>query len=638
MQYVGNEVGNAIRADMFTSEFSAVRHESMKNSCRFDAVPASTYMEIAKDAFIKYYQDGVMELRDVVLLAPYVTDCESPREIRTLIKKEIDYLKFIISSISLETDGQESSEWIRHAEGYMYKVNIPKKSVNKPLELKDTYPVSKRPLVINAFTKQSGRDKAWNINLFTYKGDGEELLEFEIPQEVAENLQGYMVTPNMIDCMVGEAIGCMGEKNWSGRAYDSLVWYGALPHKVFVHVRRVHSAAIPDGSCFDITLLDEEGNVFADIKNYKIRYGVENRQELLNDKSASRDKSNPFGGIYDGYSTAKHSRTVDDISNENNAVKYISNLSWRQMNCRDRSIAMLLGHKNDMLVNYFKFLIGAKRGYYLAGVGLGESVDWREEIFHTKILEKLGYKLKISFIDRQKGIHSEVAEVIDNGRPVCVWLDEYYLFYTPFYLNSHTGHIAVINGYNREKKLYSIFDHNHLRSLNMSKEVNYGQFYCTFDTVENIYLQQDEDKNFIVTLDRVPDEGTIETGKLHDQFKKTVKYLLLSNKAAGKDVYTVYDSVKEKGNNLDIGCIDRLYAQLGGKELLIDTLLKYFCHDNEDKKHVEDLGIKIIDNSNKLINNYVTSLYREKAMPISRVEECIEVVENSTLEFLKQFE
>ncbi|OPZ87939.1 MAG: hypothetical protein BWY74_03275 [Firmicutes bacterium ADurb.Bin419] len=176
-----------------------------------------------------------------------------------------------------------------------------------------------------------------------------------------------------------------------------------------------------------------------------------------------------------------------------------------------------------------------------------------------------------------------------------------------------------------------------MRLYNTSKEVNYGQFYCNFDTIENIYLNQEKDKSFIITLDRMSDEEPLGTDKLHNQFKETIKYLMLSNKA-GKDVYTVYNSVKEKGNNLDIGCIDRLYAQLGGKELLIDTLIKYFCPDNEDKKHIQDLGMEIISHSNKLINNYVTSLYRGKAMPLDRVEECIEVLENGTFEFFRQFD
>lgn len=135
------------------------------------------------------------------------------------------------------------------------------------------------------------------------------------------------------------------------------------------------------------------------------------------------------------------------------------------MNCRDRSIALLLGHKDDMLVNYFKFFIGAKRGYDLKGCGLEESDNWMEEIFHSKVLEKLGYKLRITDIDNQKNIHSAVSQVIDDERPVCVWFDEYYLFYTPFYLNSHTGHIAVVNGYNKEKSctrflITTIYDHS----------------------------------------------------------------------------------------------------------------------------------------------------------------------------------
>ncbi|WP_010250905.1 BtrH N-terminal domain-containing protein [Acetivibrio cellulolyticus] len=634
MQCVNDGVENVIHADTFISEFSAVRHESMQNSCKFDRVPASTYMEIAKDAFIKYYQDGFMELRDVVLFAPFVSDSENPAEIRTLIKKETDHLKFIISSKTLETDGHGNFKWIKHAEGLMYKVNASKTTGNVPKDIKSGYSGGKNVTSINAYTKQSGQDKVWNINLCTCKGDREALLEFEIPEEMVEILQGYMLTPNIIDCLVEESVGCVAEGSWSTAAYDSLVWYGAIPQKGYINIEKITHEDMPDSSGYDIKLFDQDGNILVDIRNYKIIFHNENQKEICNESASVKEKTNPFGGIYDGYSTAKHSRTVDDISSENNAVKYVSSLSWRQMNCRDRSIALLLGHKDDMLVNYFKFFIGAKRGYDLKGCGLEESDNWMEEIFHSKVLEKLGYKLRITDIDNQKNIHSAVSQVIDDERPVCVWFDEYYLFYTPFYLNSHTGHIAVVNGYNKEKKLYSVFDHNHLRSFNTSREIEYGRFYCTFETLENIYSNQGKEQSFIITLDKISDEDQLETGKLHEQFMDTVKFLILNNKA-GKDAYTVYNSVKEKGNNLDIGCIDRLYAQLGGKELLIDTLLKYFCPDSKEKKHIQDLSIKIINDSNMLINNYVTSLYRGKAMHVDRVEECIKVIENSTLEFFK---
>jgi hypothetical protein len=614
------------------SEFSAVRHESMLSSCRFDRVPVSTYMEIAKDAFIKYYQDGFMELRDVMFFEPFELDDENPAKIRTLIKKEADYLEFIISSKAIQNDEQRSSQWIKHAKGIMCREKAPKTMSNGLIDIKNRCGGIETAASLKAYAKKSGEDKEWNINLHIYKGDGEALLEFEIPEEMPQIFKGYMLTPNIIDCMLDKSVEYMTGKGWKPVACDKLVWYGEVTQKTYLYIKRISNEDVSEGSSYDITLLGKDGNILMNIVNYKTVFHDEGKKEICNE-ALSKEKLNPFGGIYDGYSTAVHGKTVDDIISDNNAVKYVSGLTWRQMNCRDRSIALLLGHKDDVLVNYFKFFIGAKRGFDLGNIGLEESDDWMEEIFHNKVLEKLGCKLRVTDIGL-KDINSEICKVIDDGKPVCVWFDEYYLFYTPFYLSSHTKHIAVISGCNKEKKVYSVLDHNHLRSLNNSREVDYGRFYCTFDTIDNIYSCQDNEQRFIITLDRISEIDLIKTGKLHEQFMDTVKFIILNNNA-GKDAYTVYNSVKEKGNSLDIECIDKLFAQLGGKELLIDTLLKYFCPESKEKKHIQDLGIRIINHSNMLINNYVASLYRGKTLPLDRVEESIKVIEDCTLEFFK---
>lgn len=692
---------NAIEAYM--SEFSAVRHEGVKG-CEFAGISGVTYAEISKDAFIKYYQDSRLELKDVEFLSPLAIKIDTPQEIRTIIKKESDHLKFIISSRAEQKGTKESIAWKKHAEGSMYKLAEEESPQFTLKELKERCRNDKKTIRINAVTGVFGFGRVWDCSAHTCTGDGEALIEFNAPEEAVEALKGYVLHSCLTDCIVDTAIRHLVGNGWEASSYKSLKLYGSISGKTYVYIRKADKKArIVNTAGFHITLLDEAGNRILEIRNYTIRYGVleggiegkpeatEGSTEKLEgniEKMESRTEKTEGCKLQKdiGYATAKHGRPVEDISQQSNTSLFLSGLSWRQMNCRDRIIAFLLGYKNSSFVNYFKFFLGANRGYNLTGIEVTEAEltkaelaetkliqtevteaeltkaelanielthtevteaevtqkelaeanltetdltkpdDWVEEIFHNRILNRFGYTITTTRVENPKEVHEKISKLIDEGKPVGIWMDEYHIFYTPFYLKSHTGHIAVINGYNKENRLYSIIDHNHLRINNPSQFIDYGQFYCTYDVLENIYSDMGSEHQFILTLEELPKGHIPETDELQRQVIRILRELV-EHEQADRDIQTI---ISNKRGSFDTDSVDALYLQLGGKELMLDTAINYLCQELEGISHRKELSNKIIQNSNILVNSYITGLYRGKGIPSEKAEDYIQRIQKDS--------
>ncbi len=621
--------------ETYMSEFSAVRHEGV-GGCEFAGISSVTYAEISKDAFMKYYQDSLLELRNVEYLSPLVVEIKNPQEIRTIIKKESDHLKFIISSRTEQEGAEESLQWIKHAEGSMYKLVESETPQFTLKDLKDKCDSDKKTKEINAVTGISGPVRVWDCIAHTYTGEGEALIELDTPDEVIEELKGHILHPCLTDCIIDTAIKQFAGNGLKSISCENMKFYGVITSKTYAYIRKSNKKAnnIKEVG-YHITLFDESGNRISEIRNYIIRYGQ--AEENTEDKEIKIEKSKPHKDI--GYATAKHGRPVEDISKQNKTSLFISELSWRQMNCRDRIIAFLLSHKNEALVNYFKFFIGAKRGYKLKETEIAQPGDWIEEVFHNRILNRFGYSVNVTRVDKPEDIHDRISNFIDKGKPVGFWMDEYHIFYTPFYHKSHTGHIAAINGYNKDNRLYSIIDHNHLRINNPSQFIDYGQFYCTYEVLENIYSGMRSEYQFVITLDETSEGNLPKMEDLQRQIISILKYLADSGQA-GNDSWTIYNS-SNKGDNFDTGSVDDLYVQLGGKELMLDTVLNYFCCEQERKSLVKELSYKIIQKSNMLVDNYITGLYRGKGIPRDKTLDYIQTIQGDSVqlfrEILKQY-
>ena len=605
------------------SEFNMIRHERVVSTFEETGSICTTYVDIANYAFLRYYVDSYMELRDVTIRSPLNIDNDSSNEIYTVIKKEKDCLMFIIVSKDISDIESENKGWTKHAEGLMY-------------EVKNVRVFEPEPGDIKARCKKENKDihmyslNSFNAKVNMFKGFEETLIEFDIPQ--ADIKSKNVEHPSLVDCILDVSISSIAGSGWRNSHYGSLKYFSNIPQKSYIYIKKKNNwkAPAPKEICFDITAFDESKNIIFSIENYIIHLTEENCKNKDNTLKANTEKiTNPGNSTLATDKEAKNNKYKS-----NNAARYISNMSWREMSCIERSIALLLGQHNDKLINYFKLITGANKSYNLGDYGITLSDGEDDLVFYKYMLKIFGYSMKYNNIGNGE-IHDAISYFIDKGQHVSIWFDEYYLFYTPFYLRSHTSHSTVINGYSTEKKVYSICNHDHLSINNNSQLINYDQFYSTYDTVENIYSNLEPKDRFIITLDPVDTAGQYGMKELSDKLTLILNFLADSNQS-GKDIEAILKNIKENGNYFDLNMIDTLYIHLGGKELLIDTLLNYFKNSDNNGNVIKNLGYKIIQNSNDLVKSYISEMYKGGRVSLDKAEETAQIIKKDTADFFKE--
>ncbi len=598
---------NKRNIEAIMSEFSAVRHQVVQEGFIFPELKCITYLELAKDAFLKYYKNSFLKLSDVDLLSNLVIDLQASREYRTVVKKEEDYSQFIISSKICGSE--EEGKWQKHSEGIMSIAEESKTFENDLEDIKNRCSLENLESNKRDFSKFLELYKDFNI--WIYSGNGETLIKYEISGDMTERLNRGVTHPCGIDCIIDISIrGTIGD-NWIPVSYKSLELYGDIQQKLYVYIEEKTKMDQKE-HCIDITIFDELKNIITKIGNYTVKSGISN--EVYSDR-------NPLKKTY----PTEEIKITKKINSKNNSVKYINNLTWRQMDCFERSTALLLGHENDKYVNYYKFFISALQVYDLKDYVSRFSIQDLQKVF--------GYK-RIN-IDDNTDIVKTVSRVIDAGKAVSVYFDEYYLFYTQYYLKSHTSHLAVINGYDKEKKLYSILDHNHLSIGNTSQLINYGQFYCPFEIIERVYDTLDEKSKVMVVLNDLDRVGKSKQDELYYHYINIIKYIIATEQQ-GYEISTIYQKMVSNDISFDVSIVDNLYKQLGKKELLVDTIVNYFCNEQENKDLIKELAFKVVSDSNILVNKYIVSLYSGKDISKKDMLDMIYTIQSNTTQLLKE--
>ncbi len=129
-------IAESIYQDIFVTEFSVERHWVLSDHKVMGnyVLPGTTYLEIAREASRKYYQEGMLQFQDVIFLSPLIVKEDEVREVQTIIKKEENYLEFTIAS-----KAEFETNWIRHAIGKILQIDENQLSENNLGKIKQQF-------------------------------------------------------------------------------------------------------------------------------------------------------------------------------------------------------------------------------------------------------------------------------------------------------------------------------------------------------------------------------------------------------------------------------------------------------------------------------------------------------------------
>lgn len=260
-------LAESIDRDTYCTEFSTSKHwvlseYKVNGNC---TLPGTTYLEMIREIFTKQFATQSIEFRDVVFETPLVVGEGESREVQTIIKNEGELYEFIIlSRLGL------SDNWVRHSAGKVIQINE-----NEPYK----YELGS---IVDAFTGNFTTNledidasvietgPRWN-SIADAKVQGNKILAYiKIPEEFKDDLELYGLHPALMDCAANVAIRSIEDGVFLPFHYKKLKLYASLPDRFYSYLRTKGNES-RETITFDITIIDEEGLVIAEIDSYTIK-------------------------------------------------------------------------------------------------------------------------------------------------------------------------------------------------------------------------------------------------------------------------------------------------------------------------------------------------------------------------------
>ncbi|BAZ70869.1 beta-ketoacyl synthase (plasmid) [Fischerella sp. NIES-4106] len=253
--------------EIYITKFSPGKHWLL-NEHRINGkatLPGTAYLEIARAAFEKHANNGIIEIKEVCFIEPLMVEDNEEKEVRTILKKQKDRFEFLIVSQS----SLEKEKYQKHCQGEIACVE------SEPLKKHDIKEIetecSEQQINITKLQDQAGfinLGSRWN-NLKQIKlGNNQGLAILELPEEYANEINSYQLHPALLDT----ATGYFGVKDKSPHlpfSYKRLRIKKPLPTKIYSYVRATEKKQNQtETQKFNITILDEQGTELVEIEEY----------------------------------------------------------------------------------------------------------------------------------------------------------------------------------------------------------------------------------------------------------------------------------------------------------------------------------------------------------------------------------
>ncbi|MDD4111512.1 MAG: SDR family NAD(P)-dependent oxidoreductase [Herbinix sp.] len=269
---IGKYILNTMNQDIYSTIFDIKKHFVLSDHIIEDTnvIPGTTYIEIAVQLGRRYYHNSDIELRDVMFFSPCVFYEEERREVQIIIHKKDGFLDFSI--VSQDKGNESENEWLKHAEGRIYKLEPIKERLHYEIDdLKNKICINVMSVEQNKLTKGFMKFGPRWLNFHKiWLGNHEALAKIELPRQFAKDLDDYFIHPAMLD-MANAAMILVGGNKYLPVAYQSMKFYGPTPSAFYSYLHEDDKSANDETKTYDIKLADPEGNVFAVIESYQLK-------------------------------------------------------------------------------------------------------------------------------------------------------------------------------------------------------------------------------------------------------------------------------------------------------------------------------------------------------------------------------
>ena len=238
-------------------------------------VPGTAYLEIARAALVGESSDVPVAVQDVSFTLPLQLGDLERRRVRIALQQQNDGHAFTISSL-VEGPQAGSTVWQEHAGGTVSRCSSVRPANVDVAEIR-----ARCPQVAHADGRQVRLQERhlrfgprWQNFLSVHLGAGEGIAELALPQEFAGDLNEYGLHPALLDMATGFPLllidGYDPGDLYVPLSYQTVRVWKAIPQRFFSHARCT-SRAQREAATFDVTLVDQNGSVLAEIEQLVVR-------------------------------------------------------------------------------------------------------------------------------------------------------------------------------------------------------------------------------------------------------------------------------------------------------------------------------------------------------------------------------
>ncbi len=230
-------------------------------------VPGTAYIEMIREIISGKGKGAFIEMKEVMFLAPLIVEETMEVEAQTIVKDGGNYKEFTIVSKSVIGD-----RWVKHVEGKIL-IKAENKIIQKDIRQLKSHFLNEEDYVykedIPGGVETGPRFK--NLKKL-YLGSEEVLAFLELPEAFYSDTKEYSLHPALLDISVNMANNSFGEGLYLPLTYNNLKVYGKMPPKIFSHlIKKAREKDNLETGVFDVTVMDEKGNVIAEASNYTVK-------------------------------------------------------------------------------------------------------------------------------------------------------------------------------------------------------------------------------------------------------------------------------------------------------------------------------------------------------------------------------
>lgn len=259
--------------DIYETKFSVDTHWVLAEHkiAEHYVLPGTAYLEMMSQIVRKTIpHHDVLALENVMFLQPLQVKEEEKKSVHIVLQKQKSSYDVTVTSML-----EHSDEWVVHCRAKVL-IQSEQQHQQKHLSLPELLRGANKQSVSGYKPEADAPVQTgphWECMKEIYMESDRIVAFFELPVQFAPEIHTFVLHPSLLDCAVNIPISQIRDGLFLPFRYKKLIFSGAMPSRFYslLQMKEKDAATMQEAISFDIMLLNEKGEVFAEIQEYTLK-------------------------------------------------------------------------------------------------------------------------------------------------------------------------------------------------------------------------------------------------------------------------------------------------------------------------------------------------------------------------------